>query len=84
MAGIDLTSPEFTIFDVPGTIDDGTSTKRKRKSSRTHQDGSRQRKSDKDGARLPKAAVDLLYTTVRQSKPTEANIEGKEDLATSK
>jgi hypothetical protein len=36
MAGIGLTSPEFTIFDVPGTIDDGTSMKRKSEAWRTH------------------------------------------------
>jgi hypothetical protein len=36
MAGISLTSPEFTVFDVPGTIDDRTSTESKREARRTH------------------------------------------------
>jgi hypothetical protein len=73
-------SPEFTVFDVPGTSDDGTSTKRKRRSSRTHQDGSRQRKSNKGGARLPQADGELLFTTVQHHKPTELKFEEKRDL----
>jgi hypothetical protein len=84
MAGIGLSSPEFIARAIPDTSGHETSAKRKRRSSLTHQDGSRQRKSDRDGIRLPKADGELLYTTVRQSKPTEAKIEGKGDSATSK
>jgi hypothetical protein len=36
MARISLTSPDFTIFDVLGTIDDRTSMESKREAWRTH------------------------------------------------
>jgi hypothetical protein len=84
MAGIGLSSAEFVARAIPDTSGHGTSAKRKRRSLRTHQDCSRQRKSDRDGVRLSKADGELLYMTVRQSEPTEAKIEGKEDSATSK
>jgi hypothetical protein len=84
MAGIGLPSPEFIAKATPGTIGDRTSTGSKSRQWRTHLAGLERRKLVKEGVRLPKAAADLLCTAARQSKPSEAKIEGNNDSATSK
>jgi hypothetical protein len=72
-------SPEFTVFGVPATIDDGTSAKRKRRSLRTHQDSFWQRKSGTGGARLPPVDDEPLFTTVRHHEPSEPKFDEEKD-----